>query len=98
MCRSFKASGMSVAQFSEKSGVGELKVRYWLKKNESRPIDPSFRPVPLVAGSMKAAQSPIKARSSVELRFRRADCTVSVGPEFDEATLVRVVQVLGSRG
>jgi DNA-binding transcriptional regulator YiaG len=91
--KAHEASGLSVAEFARRNGLGPQRLRWW-KKRRTEEVSPalSFIPVQVEAAPSSQAQgAPSTARMEVVLaRGRRT----RVEPGFDAHELARLVRAL----
>jgi len=89
----WEASGLSVAEFARRHGLGPQRLRWW-KKRRAEEAGPEFSFIPVhvaAAPSPEAQQAPGTASMEVLLaRGRR----IRVEPGFDAHALARLVRAL----
>jgi hypothetical protein len=86
----FDASGLGVAAFCRRYGVGPKRIRYWrgrLAGGEGAGRRPTFVPVRVLERAASAGAAAIEI-------VVRGERTVRVRPDFDDALLRRVLAVL----
>lgn len=86
-----EASGLKVAEYARRSGLGEKRLRYWRLRLAGQPVTPVFLPVRITSSEVRASASGLEAASLEVLVSGRV---VRVPAGFDPATLTQLMAVL----
>jgi transposase-like protein len=92
MLEAYEASGLSVAEFARRHGLGPQRLRWW-KKRRAEEAGPalSFVPVHVVPPSPEAQRA--AGTDSMEVLLARGR-RIRVEPGFDAGALTRLVRAL----